>query len=299
MKQGALIGPIIVAIGLICAALTFALVGALLQTADGATELRLERAEAQLETLERDLARTQNQLIEAEQTLEQQAKDLAILSGKVGSGLAPRADPVPATQGSAGTDTLIEPQLELEAHIETAEPTEVMILAKARFNKGITQPRNRTMLQLLGQPRGQYGTNCQSITNPKLRALVETRAVGPIRVTMLKPALDSLERIVAKLKEREPDLHDALGTAGGLCVRLIRGSTRSISNHSFGTAIDVKLAGQLDGFGDGGTQFGLLLLAELFNEEGWYWGATYRREDSMHFEVGEETLRKWREEGRI
>ncbi|MFC6762357.1 M15 family metallopeptidase [Sulfitobacter porphyrae] len=50
------------------------------------------------------------------------------------------------------------------------------------------------------------------------------------------------------------------------------GSRSSVSNHSWGTAIDVKLEGRLDGFGDGGTQFGLILLAELFNEEGWYWG---------------------------
>jgi hypothetical protein len=128
---------------------------------------------------------------------------------------------------------------------------------------------------------------------------LETRQVGPIRVTMLKPALDSLERIVAQLREQEPDIYAALGTAGALCVRLIRGSTRAISNHSWATAIDVKLQGQLDGFGDGGTQFGLLLLAELFNEEGWYWGATYSREDSMHFEVGVETLRRWQQEGLI
>jgi hypothetical protein len=82
-------------------------------------------------------------------------------------------------------------------------------------------------------------------------------------------------------------------------VRLIRGSRSSISNHSFATAIDLKLEGKLDGFGDGGTQFGLLIVAELFNEEGWFWGATYRREDSMHFEVGEETLRAWVQEGKI
>ena len=48
-----------------------------------------------------------------------------------------------------------------------------------------------------------------------------------------------------------------------------------------------------------GTQFGLLLLAELFNEEGWFWGAAYNREDSMHFEVGVETLRKWQAEGKL
>ncbi len=289
MKEGALIGPIIIAIGLVSAAVVFALVGAVLQTADGGAELRLDRAEAQIETLTSDLDSLRDALDEASARVEQQAEDLALLQSQ------PR---IAAPSQAANPNTTFQ-EPEPQEHIATENPTEVMKLAKSRFNKGITQPRNRTMLSILGQPRGQYGTDCQGITNPKLKALVETRQVGPIRVTMLKPALDSLERIAAKLKETEPDLHDALGTAGGLCVRLIRGSRSSISNHSFGTAIDVKLQGKLDGFGDGGTQFGLLLLAELFNAEGWYWGATYRREDSMHFEVGEETLKKWRAEGKI
>ena len=136
------------------------------------------------------------------------------------------------------------------------------------------------------------------VDDPRLRDLLETREVGPLRVTMVRPALDSLERIVEQLRTDEPEIYDALGTAGALCARLIRGSSSSISNHSWGTAIDVKLDDRLDSFGDGGTQFGLLLLAELFNEEGWFWGATYGREDSMHFEISEEVLRQWAADGR-
>ena len=287
MRQGALVGPIIIAIGLIAAAVVFALVGAVLQTADGGTELRLTRLEAELEIVNRELGSVRADLRAAEADRSQLAEQVGLMAGQIAQ--VP-SQPVASPSVSLG---------EVSEHVATEEMTEVMQLAKARFNKGITQPRNSTMLELLGQPRGAYGTDCQSISNPNLRTLVETRQVGPIRVTLLKPALDSLERIVAQLKEAEPDMHDALGTAGGLCVRLIRGSRSSISNHSFGTAIDVKLQGNLDGFGDGGTQFGLLLLAELFNAEGWYWGATYRREDSMHFEVGEETLRRWRAEGKI
>ncbi|MEL6682846.1 MAG: M15 family metallopeptidase [Pseudomonadota bacterium] len=177
--------------------------------------------------------------------------------------------------------------------------TEEMILARDRFNLGVTQPGNRVMLELLGQPRGQYDQECRGVTNPNLRALLETRQIGPIRVTMIKPALDSLERILGRLQETEPDIYAAVGTAGSLCVRLIRGSRSSISNHSWGTAVDITLENRLDEFADGSTQFGLLLIAELFNEEGWYWGATYSREDSMHFEVGVEALRRWAEAGEI
>ena len=120
---------------------------------------------------------------------------------------------------------------------------------------------------------------------------------NPIKATMLKPALDSLERIVAKLQKDEPDIAAKLGTAGALCVRLIRGSNSSVSNHSFGTAIDITLQGELDPFADGTMQIGLIILAEHFNEEGWYWGGGYNREDGMHFEVGEETLQKWVDDG--
>lgn len=295
MKQGMLIGPIIIAIGLIAAAVIFALVGAMLQTADGGTELRLDRMETDLENVNESIATLRDALGETEIALEEQTEELALLKGQ-GIRTVPVQEPA---QQSAQSDLLPAPLDDGGEPDKTEEMTEVMKLAKTRYNQGIAQPRNKTMLSILGQPRSDYGTNCQSITNSKLKALVETRQVGQIRVTMLKPALDSLERIVAKLKQSDPDIYEALGTAGALCVRLIRGSNSSISNHSFGTAIDVKLEGKLDGFGDGGTQFGLLILAELFNDEGWFWGATYRREDSMHFEVGEETLRKWVSEGKI
>ncbi len=291
MRQGTLIGPIIIAIGLIAAAVIFALVGAMLQTADGGTELRLDRMETELDEVNKSVAALRDALDETERALDTQTEKLALLNGQ-GGRVTSSLEPVQS-------DPLAVPLEDFGDEVETEEMTEVMKLAKSRFNQRITQPRNKTMLEILGQPRGDYGTTCQSITNPKLKALVDTRQVGPIRVTLLKPALESLERIMAKLKQSDPDIFAALGTAGGLCVRLIRGSRSSISNHSFATAIDLKLEGKLDGFGDGGTQFGLLILAELFNEEGWFWGATYRREDSMHFEVGEETLRAWVQEGKI
>ena len=159
-----------------------------------------------------------------------------------------------------------------------------------------SEPRG---LDGVGRPREDLGSDCRTITNPRLKDLVETRQIGPIKATMLKPALDSLERIVAKLQEDEPDIAAKLGTAGSLCVRLIRGSNSSVSNHSFGTAIDITLQGELDPFADGTMQIGLVILAEHFNEEGWYWGGGYNREDGMHFEVGEEVLRKWQAEGLI
>ena len=285
MRQGTLIGPIIIAIGLVVAAISFALVGAILKTAEGSTELRVERLEAEVNKLRLDVAETEEQLRRTQDETKRLLNDMARMATN-------SANTPPAAQQ-------VVVQTDPNDHVEVEEMTEEMTITKARFNVGISQPNNRVMLELLGQPRQNLSQTCQSVTDPRIAALLETRQIGPIRVTMIQPALDSLERIMQKLQANEPDIHRAIGTAGALCARFVRGSSRSISNHSWGTAIDIKLENRLDGFGDGGTQFGLLLLAELFNEEGWYWGATYNREDSMHFEVGVETLQAWASGGQI
>jgi len=51
--------------------------------------------------------------------------------------------------------------------------------------------------------------------------------------------------------------------------------------------------------GDGKTQLGLTILAEFFKREGWYWGAGFGREDSMHFQVSREKIETWRRLGQI
>lgn len=75
-----------------------------------------------------------------------------------------------------------------------------------------------------------------------------------------------------------------------LCCRLVRGSRQTASNHSWGVAIDLKIDGELDRPGDGFVQSGLLRAYRFFHEEGWYWGAGFRREDAMHFELAEATF---------
>ncbi|MFZ0099341.1 MAG: M15 family metallopeptidase [Gemmobacter sp.] len=292
MQQGNLAGPIIVAIGVVVGAMAFAVVTTLLNTADSGTELRLSRLETTLRAESEARIRLQAEVAQAKADLARLREDLSLLANRAPVVATPDLDAPPVDMPTAMPDEDFE-------NPPTEGLTEEMLLAKTRFNKGITQPRNRVMMELLGPPRDNYSTDCQPVTNPRLKSLMETRQIGPIKVTMLKPALDSLEHILARLKETDPDIHAKVGTAGAICARFIRGSNTSVSNHSWGTAIDLTLEGQLDPFADGGTQFGLLILAEYFNDEGWYWGAAYNREDSMHFEVGEETLRAWLAEGRL
>lgn len=289
MQPGNLVAPIIVAIGVIIAAVAFAMVTTLLESADSGADLRLTRLEESFAAEAAQRARLEAEIGTLKADLARLRDEMSLLANR-----APAA-PLVAAPDASGLSLPEDGQ-----HLpETEALTEQMRAARDRFNKGVTQPRNKTMLELLGRPREDLGTDCRTITKPRLKDLVETRQIGPIKATMLKPALDSLERILAALKLDEPDIAAKLGTAGSLCVRLIRGSTSAVSNHSFGTAIDITLQGELDPFADGTMQIGLVILAEHFNAEGWYWGGGYNREDGMHFEVGEETLRKWVADGLI
>jgi hypothetical protein len=108
-----------------------------------------------------------------------------------------------------------------------------------------------------------------------------------------------LRSIIAQIATAAPAVHAGLGTAGMLCARLVRGSTHSVSNHSWGTAIDLTLNGVLDRRGDRMVQRGLAEIAPVFNEHGWFWGAGFGTEDAMHFEVGDELIRRWHADGRF
>jgi hypothetical protein len=149
------------------------------------------------------------------------------------------------------------------------------------------------MIKKFGKPRESMSADCQPITNAALKEQVVTASVGPFKVTGLKLAVDSLRGVMQEISTKHPEVYTALGSAGMLCCRYVRGSTSSISNHSWGTAIDLTLHGLLDKRGDGMVQYGLSVIAPIFNRHGWYWGAAFNTEDAMHFEVSRGELEKW------
>ncbi|WP_422010168.1 M15 family metallopeptidase [Roseateles sp.] len=165
----------------------------------------------------------------------------------------------------------------------------------ATLNAGLTSAGNSFMLSALGTPlvAGGYSSLCQMPTLPKLRRNLVTDTVGPFRVTGLVPAVLSLKAVMADIRAEQPAAYAVLGTAGMLCCRLVRGSATAISNHSWGTAIDLTLNGVLDVQGDDKVQYGLTLIAPLFNRHGWFWGAAFGVEDAMHFEAGKGLVSQW------
>ncbi len=155
------------------------------------------------------------------------------------------------------------------------------------------------MLAAFGVPRDNASNVCQPVTNPKLKAAIKTASVGPFRATGHQQALAALKAVLAEVKTAKPDLYEVLGSAGMLCARLVRGSATNWSNHSWGFAIDFEIEGILDKPGDDKVLVGLLELYPFFHRHGWYWGAEFPKEDGMHFEVADETFKKWQAEGLV
>jgi len=162
------------------------------------------------------------------------------------------------------------------------------------INSGVKNAKLQTMLDLFGKPRDSFSNDCQPVTNSQLKTLIVTENVGPFKVTGLKPAVADLREIFAEVHAENPTLYAALGTAGMLCARLVRGTkSGAISNHAWGTAIDIKINDELDTRGDGTVQLGLTQLAPFFHKRSWFWGAGFGTEDGMHFEASDGRVREW------
>ncbi len=296
------IAAVVIGASIILAAVIFAFVGNLLQdTGPDPNVGKIDRLVQQLAQQDTEIRGLRSEL----NALKGQVSDI---DGRVTQlEQAPHPDPAqaaPAVNPPTGQEQDLAPLFTdqfggLAPQEETENLTEPMQLAKKRFNENVIRPTPAVLRQILGEPRSAYSTNCEPVTNPKLLKSLESRDIGHFRLTMIRPALDSLQQIMARLQKEEPDIYAAIGTAGALCARYVRGSAKSVSSHAWGAAVDLTLKKNLDRMGDDSTQFGLVVLAEFFNEAGWYWGAGYSREDSMHFEVGEALLRKWAAEGKL
>jgi len=182
---------------------------------------------------------------------------------------------------------------------------------RSTFNLGLSSPKNADMLALFGHPvvgaKYRVDGKCTPADNPAFVARLATESIGPFRATGIKPALASLREILTRVRNEVPELYALLGTAGMHCARFTKirkpgGGIRigpNVSNHTWGTAIDIKLDGELDAQGNNRTQRGLLILSSYFNAAGWYWGAAFPTEDAMHFEASKSLLARWKRDGLI
>ncbi|MCK5896161.1 MAG: M15 family metallopeptidase [Cocleimonas sp.] len=167
-------------------------------------------------------------------------------------------------------------------------------------NQGLRGTNNTIMLSVLGSPSDRYQTSCSHPTNRQfLKHVVSSANVGPFKVSGYHLAVTSLKEVMEDIKQEQPDIYSGLAMAGMLCCRYVRGSRSSISNHSWGTAIDIKIDNRLDQRGNNKVQLGLTLIAPIFNRHGWYWGAGFPTEDAMHFEISREKIKEWFNDGKM
>lgn len=185
--------------------------------------------------------------------------------------------------------------------------TDLVPLGPSRLtlNGQLRGARNATMLQVLGNPRANYSDECQDPTNLRILKLVVREDVGPFKARGLRPAVETLKRIFEDVHANEPDVYKRLGNMGMLCCRFVRHSRSAISNHSWGSAIDLTIDGILDQPGPARrgelptAQRGLLQIFKHFNKHGFFWGAAFPREDAMHFEASDQLIREWQATGAL
>lgn len=246
-------------------------------------------ARASVEALRTEIAAMQEQIGELRAYMQQMESDIESINA--GNGLAMDSPIIDPAQ--------IQPSSTAPNPVQDAYADLVLIADRATINQGTEVATPSFLEGFLGRPRAVLTDDCEPMENPKLREMLVVEDIGTFKVQMLQPAVDSMKRVMEKIREVDVDLHDSIGTAGSLCVRRIRGTIDRTSSHSFGLAVDLTIAGRLDGFADGKTQLGLTMIQDIFRAEGWAWGAGFGREDSMHFEVSRKTLEAWRAEGRI
>ncbi|SRR5258706_4076212 len=170
------------------------------------------------------------------------------------------------------------------------------------INTGLSSANEQTMISALGSPLMPLTTNDQpNRASPLVTQLRQTVRVSQhVVVTAIRPSIESLKKVLAKAIQQEKDdghdLDSVLGTDGMLVVRLRRPTSgipsTKISNHAWGTAIDMKIIGNSSPGNTGHSipRF-IAVLLPFFNAEGWFSGIAFH--DTMHFEVAEGTIRQW------
>lgn len=129
----------------------------------------------------------------------------------------------------------------------------------------------------------------QLVNIPQLAGVNNPYSKKPItgKVYFHRKIADQMRGFFVAL-ERE-GLHKAILTWGGSFVpRLIRGSSTTLSNHSFGTAFDINMTWNGLGMEPAlANQKGSVRdLVSIANKFGLFWGGHYKtRKDGMHFEI--------------
>ena len=167
---------------------------------------------------------------------------------------------------------------------------------------GLHQAGAAVVSSYVGALRSPGSGTCQTLP-AAIKAKMVTASVGPFRVTGDTYAVDALRRGLERVRTGDPALYSLLGTQGMLCYRNIKHAngtlSSSLSNHSWGVAVDITIAGATDPRANGKAMRGNAILATYLAQEGFYWGGAFSSEDSMHYELSVEGLQAGRRVGTL
>lgn len=128
-----------------------------------------------------------------------------------------------------------------------------------------------------------YGNNMVIIQVPEL---AEATGGKFTRVACHKLVAWQMQTFWRAMRDRGL-LHHVVSYEGCYNPRFIRGSRTTLSNHAWGTALDINAWYNKLGHTPAapGKQGSVMPLVELAHEYGFYWGGHFSRMDGMHFEV--------------
>jgi peptidoglycan hydrolase-like protein with peptidoglycan-binding domain len=146
-------------------------------------------------------------------------------------------------------------------------------------------PKNPENIRILGT---WARDNIVSFEIPQLKKALGSKA--PKTVSFHRLAAKQMQKLWADWEEAGL-LDRVISYHGDFVPRFVRGSTTSLSNHSFGSAFDINFkSGKLNGLGMRpalvGAPGSVRELVPIANRNGFYWGGHFQtRADGMHFEI--------------
>jgi len=163
-------------------------------------------------------------------------------------------------------------------------------------NSGLTQVSSATLKSVLADLPSPGTVNCTALPSG-LQSQMASVPTGRGTVTLLAPLAQGMRVVMHEIQVKEPALYDVLVASGGLCYRNSKNASGmkpgTVSPHSWGTALDIKLTSQ-SGYefypskGLGWVTWGLVRTYFYLHEAGWIWGFGFSgdNQDNMHFEIG-------------
>lgn len=172
---------------------------------------------------------------------------------------------------SEGYQTYLRERAGLTAGQQVPPPSfSDLVAAPPRTDMSPEGAKVSTLLEIFGRPCDGAAA-CNEPTNPKLKSLLVTEQVGEVRFRGVKPAVAAVKRVLERVQREHADLFPHIRSQGMLCCRVVRGTSR-FSPHSWGTAIDFSIGESLAPIGTNKAQYGITLIAPLFEAEGFAWG---------------------------